>query len=187
MHFKTKVGLSQFAVISSQAKLGHNVKVGHYSVIEPDVQIGDNVVIGTHVKLKSGTVIEDNVFIDDYVVTSGRCWIGKGSQIRYQSIIARNVSIGENVFFCAGVKTAYLDHTRQGSERQLKIGNNCFIGDNATILAGMEIEEGVVIGAHSLVNKHCYIPYAVYIGTPIRHHRNLTDEERERMSHDRTL
>lgn len=179
MKFNTVIGLSEHAIISSKATIGNNVKVGPFSVIDADAVIGDDVVIGSHARIKAQTIIEPNVFIDDHVISSGYCRIGEGSQIRYQSIIARNVSIGKNVFFCAGVKTAYLDHSRNGSNTWLVIGDNCFVGDNATILAGLELAEGVVIGAHSLVTANCHNHYGVYVGTPARFLRPLTDEERK--------
>lgn len=40
-----------------------------------------------------------------------------------------------------------------GSSGKVKIGNNCFIGMNTTVLKGVTIGDNVVIGANSLVNK----------------------------------
>jgi len=166
--------------IDMNVKVGKGFECGPYSIIQSGVEIGDNVIIGSHAVIKSGTIIEDGVFIDDFCICSGNARIGAGSQIRYQSIIARNVEIGENVFFCAGVKTAYLTHERQASTLKLRIGNNCFLGDNATVLSGVQILEGCVIGAHSLVTKNCDAPYSVYFGTPAKYVRGLSHEERRR-------
>lgn len=156
---------------------GKNFTIGSNNIILPDVRVGDNVEVGHFTLIKSNTEIKDNVFFDSYCLTSGDCFIGEGSKIRYQSIIARGVEIGKDVFFCAGVKTAYLNHKRGVSLKTLIIKDGCFIGDNATILSGLTLAEGVVIGAHSLVTKDCDIPHGVYMGTPAKFVRTLTEKE----------
>lgn len=157
-------------------KTGKNFQCGSFTIIEDGVIIGDNVKIGSFCLIKSGTVIEDNVFIDSFCISSGDNLIGEGSTIRYQSIIARNVIIGKNCYFCAGVKTAYLDHTLN-SKDFLKIGECVFIGDNSTILAGVDIVKDVVIGAHSLVTKDLNICGSIYTGTPAKLKRSFAPDE----------
>lgn len=158
-------------------KIGKNFVCGEYTFIAEDVEIGDNVRIGSHVVIKSGTVIKDNVFFDDYCISSGQCTIGSGSQIRYQSIVARNVLVGEDVFFCAGVKTAYLDHTGNPDPINLLINNGVFLGDNVTVLSGLEIKAGVVVGAHSLVTENLLNTNGIYVGCPARFKRLLNWQE----------
>ena len=48
------------------------------------------------------------------------------------------------------------------------IGNDVWIGANATILAGVKIGDGAIIGAHALVTKDVK-PYSVVVGSPARH------------------
>ena len=52
-------------------------------------------------------------------------------------------------------------------DRQCKIGHDVWIGCNATILRGVTIGDGAVIGANSLVNKDVP-PYAIVGGVPAR-------------------
>lgn len=51
--------------------------------------------------------------------------------------------------------------------KQCKIGNDVWIGCNTTILRGVNIGDGAVIGANSLVNKDIP-PYAIAVGTPAK-------------------
>jgi acetyltransferase-like isoleucine patch superfamily enzyme len=53
------------------------------------------------------------------------------------------------------------------SKGGIKIGNNVWIGDKATILSGVNIGDGAIIGANSVVNRDVP-PYAIAIGAPIR-------------------
>ena len=52
-------------------------------------------------------------------------------------------------------------------EKECIIGNDVWIGCNSTILRGVTIGDGVVIGANSLVNKSIP-PYAIAVGTPAK-------------------
>jgi len=163
--------------IGNNVKIGKNVAIGPYTMIWDDVTIEDNSTIGSFCVIKRHTYISSSVFFDDFCISSGKCFIGEGSQIRYQSIIARNVVIGRNVFFCAGVKTAYLDHAGLPSKDVMRIGDEVFVGDNSTILAGKQIAKGVVIGAHSLVTKNLDNVDGVYMGCPAKFVRSLGTSE----------
>ena len=50
-------------------------------------------------------------------------------------------------------------------DKELVIGNDVWIGCNSTILRGVKIGNGAVIGANSLV-KHDVPPYAIVVGAP---------------------
>ncbi|UBK27605.1 maltose O-acetyltransferase [Clostridium perfringens] len=52
-------------------------------------------------------------------------------------------------------------------EKQVKIGDGCWIGARVIILPGVTIGKGVVIGAGAVVSKN--IPdYAVVVGNPAK-------------------
>jgi acetyltransferase-like isoleucine patch superfamily enzyme len=52
-------------------------------------------------------------------------------------------------------------------EKECSIGNDVWIGANSTILRGVEIGDGAVIGANSIVTKSIP-PYAVAVGNPAK-------------------
>ena len=56
------------------------------------------------------------------------------------------------------------------------IGNDVWIGQNATILPGTHIGDGAIIGANSVVGRDVD-PYAVVVGNPARTLRKRFDEE----------
>ena len=89
------------------------------------------------------------------------------------------ISFGNDVHVASGVKfinhdiTAlmfrYMDNNDSIPERKgkIEIGNNVFIGSNSVILYDVKIEDNVIIGAGSLVNRN--IPSgSVAAGIPCR-------------------
>ncbi|MEE0857764.1 MAG: CatB-related O-acetyltransferase [Ruminococcus sp.] len=56
------------------------------------------------------------------------------------------------------------------------IGNDVWIGQNATILPGVHIGNGAIIGANSVVGKDVE-PYSVVVGNPSRVIRKRFDDE----------
>ena len=56
------------------------------------------------------------------------------------------------------------------------IGNDVWIGQNATILPGVHIGDGAIIGANSVVGSNVF-PYSIVVGNPARPIRKRFDEE----------
>ena len=56
------------------------------------------------------------------------------------------------------------------------IGNDVWIGQNATILPGVHIGDGAIIGANSVVGSDVE-PYTIVVGNPARPLRKRFDDE----------
>ena len=52
----------------------------------------------------------------------------------------------------------------------VRIGNDVWVGDTVTILSGVEIGDGAVVGASSVVTRNVD-PYEVVAGNPAKHIR----------------
>lgn len=107
--------------------------------------------------------------------------------INYNCVILDTspVHIGENTFIAPGVCIACSGHALNAEQRAagigtsgpIIIGNNVWIGANATICGGVEIGNGSIIGAGSVVTKN--IPEGVIaVGNPCRVLRNITEQDR---------
>ena len=91
--------------------------------------------------------------------------------------ITRGVTILTHGYDWAVFKTLYGEVL--GSSGEVSIGNNVFIGMNATILKGVHVGNNVIIGAGSLVNKD--IPdNCVAAGNPCRVIMSLEDYYQKR-------
>ena len=56
------------------------------------------------------------------------------------------------------------------------VGNDVWIGQNATILPGVHVGDGVVIGAKSVVGRNIE-PYTIVVGNPAKPVRKRFDDE----------
>lgn len=117
---------------------------------------GVNVVIGENSKIHNGCVLWGD----------GTIVIGNNSSIGEDSWIYANanggVTIGENVNCAAKLYIMDSDHgTRLGTpmnkqdmeSKKIVIGNDVWIGANVTILKGVSLGDGCVVGACACVTK----------------------------------
>lgn len=120
---------------------------------KPEVIIGDNCNFGDYLHL---TCI-NKICIGDRVLT-GR-WV----------TISDN-SHGDTDLTTLKIPPAKRKLTSKGA---VNIGNNVWIGDKTTILAGVNIGDGAVVGANTVVTKD--VPsYSVVAGNPAKIiHRNI--------------
>ncbi len=126
-------------------------------------KMGKNSIIDfkTYMRFPSKISIGNNVNINR------NCKLIAGIQSEEARIVFKdNIAIGPNVtFFAAGHDHQYLSLPDIGSGITVK--NYCWIGGNSIILPGVTLEEGVIIGAGSIVTKS--IPaYSVAVGNPAK-------------------
>lgn len=139
-----------------------------YRSVRKDIVPFNSFVMGDY------SVIEDYSIINNAV---GDIVIGNNTRVGLGNTIIGPVTIGDRVNLAQNVVVSGLNHNfenvnrtiaEQGvSTKETKIKNDVWIGANTVVLAGVCIEEHVVIGAGSVVTKD--IPgYSVAVGNPAR-------------------
>ena len=139
------------SIISKDAKIGKNVKIGDYSKIYPNVEMGENSTIGDSCVIGHPTKkeMEGADFSASRLGEIGnKTRIGKNAIIRSGTIIYSNVQIGDNF------KTGHGVMIRENTI----VGHDCIIGTKA-ILDGY-----VKIGNKSFIQSGCYITQSTEIG-----------------------
>lgn len=88
--------------------------------------------------------------------------------------IGDGCSISRNVTFISrshNYKSKYFELT----DSPISVGNNVWVGTNATILPGVIIGDNCIIGAGAVVTKDCETN-GIYIGNPARLHKKNSVE-----------
>ena len=136
-----------------------------------DVTFGSNVTVIEPCNLYE-CEIGDDVFVGPFVEIQRGVLIGARSRIQSHSFVCEKVTIGEDCFIGHGV-TFINDAFRSGKIsfepsdwEETKVGDGAIIGSNATVLP-VQIAEGVVVGAGSVVTKNLLSP-GIYAGNPAR-------------------
>ena len=141
------------AIVELGAKIGDRTRVWAFSHILPGAIVG------------SDCNICDHVFIENDVLVGDRVTIKCGVQLWDGLRVGDDVFIGPNVTF---TNDRFPRSRQRPSEfKQTHINNRASIGANATILPGLTIGEGAMVGAGSVVTRS--IPAnAIVVGNPAR-------------------
>lgn len=138
---------SAFAFLHYQSQRG--VRVGHDSGIYNgtffDLGPDGEVEIGNYCTL-----------VGAIIATNGRVTIGDYALIAHEVVLGDHDAMSPGSF-----------QRNRAAASSIKIGENCWIGARATILAGVEIGEGAVVGAGAVV-RGSIPPYAIAAGNPAR-------------------
>ena len=150
------------ALISPNAKLGDNVKIGPFAVIEHDVEIGADCDIGAHVvvqpyvKMGEGNVLHPQVVLGDLPQDT--------------SFKAETVSwlvIGDNNIFREGF-TAHRSAKENGETR---IGSNCFLMNNSHVAHDCVLGDGVIFANNVAIGGFVGVGDKVFMGGNVVAHQ----------------
>ena len=170
-------------------RLLESIKILYYDTNEDSIgSIGQNVTIEYPIKCNRphNLIIEDNV-----VIRSGAVIILHTGRL----IIRKNTMIAQHLTVVSGNHTtpppinqwqydAILDSSKD-QEQDVIINEDVWIGVNVTLLCGVNIGRGAIIGAGSVVTKSIP-PYTIAVGNPckvIKYKYNLE----EIISREKTL
>jgi acetyltransferase-like isoleucine patch superfamily enzyme len=134
------------------------------------VKLGDNVTIGARTLLSGTGVIAEP---GEFVRIGNRSAIGSNNIIWGQGgvTIGDDCLLGPNVVVISenhDSSSTHIPIRQQGSIRApIEIGNDCWIGAGAVILAGVTLGKGVIVGAGAVVTRDVP-PLAVVAGVPAR-------------------
>ena len=169
-------GISSYAYVSSKAKIGKGVSIGHFTIIEDDVEIGEgtiiygNCFIGCNTKIGRNCLIYPNVCIRERILIGNNVIIHPGTVIGSDGfgfatvggiqkkipqigtvVIEDDVEIGANVT----IDRARFDKTVIGKgtkiDNLVQIAHNVIIGKNCIIVAQVGISGSTIIGDNVVI------------------------------------
>jgi acetyltransferase-like isoleucine patch superfamily enzyme len=152
--------VGEFVRIAPNVILGRDVKIYAFANLY-GCKIGDECKIGTFVEIQKGAVIGRRVKI------SSHTFICEGVEIEDLVFIGHGVTFINDKYPHATTETGELQTETDWECIPTLVKRGASIGSNATILCGVTIGEGAIIGAGSVVT-HDVPPGAVVAGNPAR-------------------
>ncbi|MBL78825.1 MAG: N-acetyltransferase [Nitrosomonadaceae bacterium] len=158
-------------------------RIGKFCTIAPDVDFGERVILHGFSNLY-GCRIGDDCRIGTFVEIQRNTVLGKRVRVQSHSFICSNIEIEDDVFI--GHNVSFINDRYPTSSKaeegsweveQTRVCIGASIGTGAVILCGIEIGEGSVIGAGSVITKDVE-PHTVVAGVPAKVIRKLKLEER---------
>lgn len=158
--------LSQGSVIHQTAKLRGVKLIGHIKIAE-EVKINGGVIISGNVEIGNYTAISGpnvDIFSSLNPVKIGKfCSIARNVSFQEYDHTSKTIStylISKNLF-----KGSVEDNLV--SKGPIIVGNDVWIGAHSIILSGVNIGNGAIISANSVVTKDVP-PYAIVGGSPAK-------------------
>ncbi|MBP2133093.1 acetyltransferase-like isoleucine patch superfamily enzyme [Methanomicrobium sp. W14] len=160
---REQIGKNDFTGVN----IGKNCVLRPGTVIYSDVKIGDNFSSGHHVMIREKTFIGDNVSVGSNCIIEGNCTFGNNVSLQSLVYIPTNVLIEDNVFIGPNTVLTNDPYPPHGGIKGPVIKKGASIGANATILPGITIGEGSLVGAAAVVTKD--VPAGTLaVGNPAR-------------------
>ena len=150
---KGKVNLGSNVTIEAgciikDTRIGNNVHVKPYCVFD-EAEVGDEASIGPFAHLRPKTVLANKTRLGNFVEIK-KSYIGEGSKVNHLSYVG-DAQIGAGVNFGAGAITCNYDGI---NKHETVVGDNAFIGTNASLVAPVTIGHTATIGAGSVITKN---------------------------------
>ena len=166
IRWRCYVPLSTNIYYPANIRIGSKTKfIGRTTLLaNGKIDIGSNVEVyeGAFIHCQGGTVtIADNTAIGPYVIIygGGDVYIGKYCSIAtHTSIISTSHSFS---------KTGMLIREQGCAGLRVCIEDDVWIGANCSILYGINLQKGCIVGANSMVNRDVHA-YSIAGGSPIR-------------------
>ena len=170
-------------LVEPHVVIGPNVKVGDGAVIRSfshleDCRIGEGATVGPFARIRPGTELGEGARVGNFVEINASA-IGSQSKVSHLSYVGDS-EIGDRTNIGAGTITCNYDGV---SKHRTTIGNEAFIGSNSTLIAPVEVSDGAMTAAGSVITRNVP-PQAIAIarerqtnvdGGADRHLRRLRD------------
>lgn len=157
--------MSQYLAISSDVRLGENVKLSRFINLY-GCEIGDNTKIGAFVEIQKNAKIGKNCKI------SSHTFVCEGVTIEDQVFVGHSVAFINDSYPRAAAEDGCLQTEADWRVEKTLVKKGASIGSGCTILANVTIGENALVGAGSVVTKDVP-PNMIVAGNPAKVLRSI--------------
>ncbi len=157
------VTIEPYAVVKGNSVLGDNCTVGSFSYIEnsvigaytevkasrvTDSMVGEHCTVGPNAHLRDGAIVGDNCRVGNFVEIK-RSVLHDGVKASHLSYIG-DAEVGARTNIGCGVIFVNFDGK---TKHRTSVGEDCFIGCNANLVAPLSIGKGCFVACGTTVDK----------------------------------
>jgi bifunctional UDP-N-acetylglucosamine pyrophosphorylase/glucosamine-1-phosphate N-acetyltransferase len=156
----------------TDSRIGHAVEIRDNCLIQ-DSEIGNSCTVGPMAHLRGHANMQSESKVGNFVELK-KTVLGSGSKASHLTYLG-DATIGENTNIGAGTITCNYDGR---NKHETKIGDNVRIGSDTMLVAPVEVGDGAVTGAGSVVTKNVEANNLV-VGAPARSIKTVNSNEGE--------
>lgn len=156
----------------TDSRIGHGVEVRDNCLIQ-DSEIGNNCTVGPMAHLRGHAKMQSGAKVGNFVELK-KTDLGSGSKASHLTYLG-DATIGENTNIGAGTITCNYDGK---NKHETRIGKNVRIGSDTMLVAPVEVGDGAITGAGSVVTKDVDANTLV-AGVPAKKKKDLESEEKK--------
>jgi bifunctional UDP-N-acetylglucosamine pyrophosphorylase/glucosamine-1-phosphate N-acetyltransferase len=134
--------------IDIRAQIGQDTIIEPFTYIHGEVKIGKGCRVGPFAFLRHGTILEDDVVLGVFTEIKNST-LATGVRARHHSYMG-DATVGQNVNIGAGSITANFDGQKVN---HTEIGNNCYVGSGAILIAPLALKAGSHIKPGMVVSQ----------------------------------
>ncbi|OGE36536.1 acetyltransferase [Candidatus Daviesbacteria bacterium RIFCSPLOWO2_01_FULL_39_12] len=148
--------------IAEDVKIGKNTKIYHPETVNLyGCTIGDDCIVGAFVEIRKGVKVGNRVKIQAFA------FIPEGVSLEDEVFIGPGVVFTNDNFPRATNQDGGLKVSKDWKIVQTKVCKKASIGANSTVLGGVTIKMGAMVGAGSVVTKDVP-PWTIVAGNPAK-------------------
>lgn len=153
-----------------QLTIGPSCSIGPNVVIYYDTEIGADVLIGDGASIREQSRIGGACVIGRLVTVDRDVTVGDRTRVMDKAFLTGGMRIGADVFIAAGVISANDNTFGKGGPGDVQaptVEDEALIGGGASLLPGVVIGRGSIVGSGAVVTKDVE-PETLVLGVPAR-------------------
>lgn len=148
-----EIGVSSDLAIENNLVIGEASCIRSHSVLYSGSSFGNGFITGHHVTIRENTHTGTDFHVGTLGDIQGDCLIGDYVRLHSNVHIGKSSTLGSFIWIFPYVVLTNDPHPPSDVCVGVVVGDFSVIATMSTILPGIKISEGALVGAHSLVNR----------------------------------
>lgn len=152
------------AIVSPEALLGENVKIGAYAIVEAGAQLGDGCVVEAHARVCSAARLGRNCRVCSFALVGG-----EPQDLHFDSSIKSYVQIGDGTV----LRESSTVHRATFEGKSTIVGKDCFLMASSHVGHDCVVGDRVIIANFAALAGHVVCDDDVFVSGGVMIHQRV--------------